>query len=150
MRTATQIAVAILAVMQFASRSSAQTPAESAPQYSGVHIEEQWIPMPDGVRLAVNLFTPEGAKLGEKFPALLEYLPYRKDDWSAQRDVGLHSYFVRRGYVVARVDIRGTGRSEGQTHDREYSEQERQRRNARDLLGRIQFHTDGNASPSGA
>ena len=124
MRAATQIAFGILAVMLFASRSDAQTPVESAPVYAGVHIEEQWIPMPDGVRLAVNLFTPEGAKPDDKFPALLEYLPYRKDDWSAQRDIGLHSYFVRRGYVVARVDIRGTGRSEGQTPDREYSEQE--------------------------
>ena len=80
--------------------------------------------MPDGVRLAVNLFVPEGARPDEKFPVILEYLPYRKDDWSAQRDYGLHSYFVRRGYVSARVDIRGTGASEGHPPDREYSEQE--------------------------
>lgn len=126
MKNATQIAVGVLAVMLLASPSNAQIPGESAPLYAGVHIEEQWIPMYDGVRLAVNLFAPEGVKPGEQFPALLEYLPYRKDDWSAQRDVGLHSYFVRRGYVVARVDIRGTGRSEGQTPDREYSEQEQQ------------------------
>ncbi len=80
--------------------------------------------MPDGVRLAVNLFMPVGAKPGEKFPAILEYLPYRKDDWSAARDCGMYSYFARRGYVGARVDIRGTGASEGQQPDREYSEEE--------------------------
>ena len=95
-----------------------------APLYSGVRIEQAWIPMSDGVRLSVNLFMPEGAKPSEKFPAILEYLPYRKDDWSAQRDYGLHSYFVRRGYVSTRVDIRGTGASEGNPPDREYSEQE--------------------------
>jgi len=80
--------------------------------------------MSDGVRLAVNLFMPASAKRGEKFPALLEYLPYRKDDWTAARDYPIHAYFAQRGYVSARVDIRGTGSSEGQTPEREYSEQE--------------------------
>ena len=86
--------------------------------------------MKDGVRLAVNLYmpdgTPEGGAPEEKFPAILEYLPYRKDDWSLQRDWELHSYVVRRGYVAARVDIRGTGASEGNPPDREYSDQEQE------------------------
>ena len=84
------------------------------------------IPMPDKVRLAANLFFPENAAPGERFPALLEYLPYRKDDWSVERDYGLHAYFVLHGYVVARVDIRGTGASEGRQPDREYSDQEQE------------------------
>jgi putative CocE/NonD family hydrolase len=82
--------------------------------------------MTDGVRLAVNLYMPEDAKPDDKFPAILEYLPYRKDDWTLSRDWNLHTYFVRRGYVVARVDIRGTGASEGAPPDREYSDQEQQ------------------------
>jgi putative CocE/NonD family hydrolase len=82
------------------------------------------IPMPDGIHLAANLFFPDGARPDERFPVLLEYLPYRKDDWSAQRDYELHSYFVRRGFVSARVDIRGTGASQGRQPDREYSDQE--------------------------
>jgi putative CocE/NonD family hydrolase len=80
----------------------------------------------DGVRLAVSLYMPEGAKPDDKFPAILEYLPYRKDDWTLSRDWNLDTYFVRRGYVVARVDIRGTGASEGAPPDREYSDQEQQ------------------------
>ncbi|HEY3929125.1 MAG TPA: CocE/NonD family hydrolase [Candidatus Koribacter sp.] len=90
----------------------------------GVTIREQWVPMRDGVKLAANLFFPADLQPSEKIPALLEYLPYRKDDWSLGRDYSLHSYFVKHRYVVARVDIRGTGRSEGATPDREYSEQE--------------------------
>ena len=100
------------------------------PDYAGMKIVQAWIPMKDGVRLAVNLYMPDGplphAKPGEKFPAILEYLPYRKDDWTLARDWDLHSYFVRRGYVTARVDIRGTGASEGTPPDREYSDQEQQ------------------------
>jgi len=96
----------------------------ATPPLYAVRIAPAWIQMKDGVRLAVNLFLPVGARPDERFPALLEYLPYRKDDWSKQRDYSLHSFFVRRGYVAARVDIRGTGASEGQTPEREYSEQE--------------------------
>jgi len=95
----------------------------SPPTY-GVRMETGWIPMKDGVRLAVTLYMPDGTKAGEKFPALLEYLPYRKDDGTADGDYSKHAYFARRGYVGARVDIRGFGASEGVPTDREYSEQE--------------------------
>jgi len=80
--------------------------------------------MRDGVRLSANLFLPDGAEPGERFPAILEYLPYRKDDWGYARDVGLNAYWARRGYVGVRVDIRGTGRSEGTLPNREYSDVE--------------------------
>jgi uncharacterized protein len=99
--------------------------ALAAPLY-GVHLQKTWIPMHDGVRLAVTLYMPAGAPSGAHFPALLEYLPYRKDDDEAARDFGTHSYFARHGYVGARVDIRGFGNSEGTPTDREYSAQEQQ------------------------
>jgi predicted acyl esterase len=95
----------------------------SPPTY-GVRMENQWIPMKDHVRLSVTLYLPDGAKPGEKFPAILEYHPYRKDDATAEGDYALYSYFTRRGYVCARVDIRGFGTSEGIPTDREYSQQE--------------------------
>jgi putative CocE/NonD family hydrolase len=97
----------------------------SSPIY-GVRMESAWIPMKDGVRLAATLYMPDGAKPGEKFPALLEYLPYRKDDGTAAGDYPKHTYFARRGYVSVRVDIRGFGASEGAPPEREYSEQEQQ------------------------
>ncbi len=100
----------------WAQAGKATTPAAA--------VHEEWIPMPDGVRLAVNLLTSVGDWKTHRSPVILEYLPYRKDDWSIERDLELHSYWVQQGYVVARVDIRGTGRSEGELPDREYSEQE--------------------------
>ena len=95
----------------------------SPPAYN-IRMENTRIPMKDGIRLSVTLYMPEGARADEKFPAVLEYQPYRKDDATAERDYSLYSYFVRRGYVCARVDIRGFGASEGVPTDREYSEQE--------------------------
>ena len=117
----------LLALLLLGPPAHAQAPAQnqaSPGTYPRMVKVQTWIPMKDGVRLAVNLYMPEGAKPDEKFPAILEYLPYRKDDWSLERDWKLHSYFVRRGYVTARVDIRGTGASEGNPPDREYSDQE--------------------------
>ncbi|HEY2678330.1 MAG TPA: CocE/NonD family hydrolase [Steroidobacteraceae bacterium] len=96
----------------------------SAPTH-GVRMENTWIPMSDGIRLAVTLYLPTGG-VAERYPALLEYLPYRKDDDEAVRDYGTHTYFAKRGFVGARVDIRGFGNSEGTPPDREYSAQEQQ------------------------
>ena len=104
-------------------RRGAGDPAE---RYATMKKVQTTIAMKDGVRLAVNLYMPDGAKPDDKFPVILEYLPYRKDDWSLSRDWDLHPYWVRRGYVTARVDIRGTGASEGGPPDREYSDQEQQ------------------------
>jgi uncharacterized protein len=87
-------------------------------------MEQAWIPMKDGLRLAATLYLPDGAKPEENFPVLLEYLPYRKDDGTAAGDYPKHAYFARRGYVSVRVDIRGFGASEGTPPEREYSEQE--------------------------
>jgi uncharacterized protein len=103
----------------------------SAPTY-GVEIKKTWIPMKDGVRLAATLYMPAGAAPRERFPALLEYLPYRKDDDEIVQDAGKHPYFARRGYVGARVDIRGFGNSGGTAPEREYSAQEQ--RDAEEII----------------
>jgi hypothetical protein len=114
--------VATALLMAVLSAAGAAVPP-SAPVH-GVVLQKVWIPMKDGVRLAATLYMPDPRKAGEHFPALLEYLPYRKDDDEAVRDYGTHAYFARRGYVGARVDIRGFGASEGAPPDREYSAQE--------------------------
>jgi uncharacterized protein len=90
----------------------------------GVRLVQASIPMPDGVRLAATLYMPADLQAGERVPALLEYLPYRKDDDEA--DYGAHAYFARHGYVGVRVDIRGFGNSGGAPPTREYSAQEQE------------------------
>ncbi|ABD56731.1 CocE/NonD family hydrolase [Jannaschia sp. CCS1] len=77
-----------------------------------------WIPMPDGVRLAARVWLPKGPSA-----AVLEYLPYRRRDGTSLRDASVYPEFARMGLAGVRVDIRGTGDSEGHFDD-EYSEQE--------------------------
>jgi uncharacterized protein len=97
----------------------------TSPALYGVKMQHISIPMKDGVRLAADIFTPTGAKPGERFPAVFKYDPYRKDDnRGIFSECDINKYFVPYGYVGACVDIRGTGSSEGHTPNREYSEQE--------------------------
>jgi hypothetical protein len=85
-----------------------------------IETENIWVPLPDGTRLAGRLWRPAGAG---PVPAVLEYLPYRKRDGTRARDERTHRYLARHGYACLRLDIRGTGDSEGLIDD-EYSPQE--------------------------
>jgi hypothetical protein len=85
-------------------------------------IHNEWIPMADGVRLAARIWLPEDAA-DDPVPAILEYIPYRKSDGTAEGDAVMHGYFAAHGYAAVRVDIRGAGDSEGVLHD-EYTRQE--------------------------
>jgi putative CocE/NonD family hydrolase len=75
-------------------------------------IENVWIPMPDGVRLAGRLWLPADAETNP-VPAILEYMPYRKRDLLRLRDQTIHPYFAGHGYACLRVDTRGAGDSDG-------------------------------------
>ena len=81
-----------------------------------------WIPMEDGVRLAVSLYMPDSAEAGEPVPVVLEALPYRKDDATAsyRPEDATASYrpeyerlYSEFGYAVAHVDLRERGRRRG-------------------------------------
>jgi len=82
------------------------------------------IAMPDGCRLAARIWMPEGAERNP-VPAILEYLPYRKNDFTAARDATMQPYLAAHGYAVIRLDLRGAGDSEGLLVD-EYLPQELQ------------------------
>ena len=84
--------------------------------------ENVWLPMRDGARLAARIWMPSDAE-ESPVPAILEYMPYRKRDFTRLRDEPLHHYFAGHGYAGIRLDVRGTGDSDGILKD-EYLEQE--------------------------
>jgi uncharacterized protein len=87
-------------------------------------IENCWIPMPDGARLAARIWLPAGAER-DPVPAVLEYIPYRKRSGTRERDEPMHRYFAGHGYASVRVDVRGSGESDGVLLD-EYTDREQQ------------------------
>jgi putative CocE/NonD family hydrolase len=96
--------------------SSYPTPA----RYAVVHRRNVVITADDGTALRADLFLPDAP--GERFGAILEMLPYRKDDAASPR-LDTHVWFARRGYVGIRLDVRGTGASGGIAED-EYTDAE--------------------------
>jgi putative CocE/NonD family hydrolase len=84
--------------------------------------EHLWITMSDGCRLGARLWLPSTAAQ-QPVPAILEYIPYRKRDGTRARDEPMHGYYAESGYAAVRVDMRGSGESDGHLAD-EYLKQE--------------------------
>ena len=81
--------------------------------------ERAVIPMRDGVRLAARLWLPER----QPAAVLLEALPYRMDDLTSSYASEYERLCEEGGFAVARVDVRGTGSSDGIAED-EYTPDE--------------------------
>ncbi len=81
------------------------------------------IPARDGVQLSANIWRPAASGVGTPVPAILEMIPYGKDNWRRAADVTRGQWFAARGYAYCRVDVRGTGSSFGVALD-EYTADE--------------------------
>jgi putative hydrolase, CocE/NonD family len=104
-------------------RTSARTASEAR---HAVRVD--WdirIPARDGVELSANLWCPEpvAADPGERFPVIVEMIPYGKDNWRRDTDAARGRWLGARGYALCRVDVRGTGSSGGYALD-EYTADE--------------------------
>jgi predicted acyl esterase len=81
-----------------------------------------FVTMADGVRIGLTVYLPEGQGDGP-FPVVVESVPYRKDEDFFGPDWRTYAYLARRGIAGVRVDVRGTGASEGIATD-EYTARE--------------------------
>ena len=91
------------------------------PEPAGVRvIENAWITMPDGVRLALQLWLPD---VTGPVPVVLETVPYRKRDSTRAYSGWWGRQLASYGVAFARLDSRGSGDSEGLLLD-EYLPQE--------------------------
>ena len=88
-----------------------------------VRVAENFIPMSDGARLFARTWLPEDAR-ADPVPAVLEYLPYRVSDGTAVRDALTQPYIAGHGYACVRVDLRGSGNSDGLLLDEYLSEEQ--------------------------
>lgn len=86
-------------------------------------IENEWITLRDGTRLAARIWMPDAASAQAPVPAVLEFLPYRKRNGTAPRDESTYPVFAAAGIAGVRVDIRGSGESDG-VIDGEYTPRE--------------------------
>lgn len=107
-----------------------QTLAESGAART---VETCWIPLKDGRRLAARLFLPADPT---PVPVILEYLPYRRRDGTRFSDDQTYLWFASHGYAGARVDIAGTGDSDGLIGDEYLAREQDDACEVIDWLGR--------------
>ncbi|HEY6396760.1 MAG TPA: CocE/NonD family hydrolase, partial [Solirubrobacteraceae bacterium] len=79
-------------------------------------IEHVPIVMPDGTALGARVWLPADAFICP-VPAILESHPYRKSDGTILRDTEVAPWFAEHGYAFVRLDIRGSGDSQGILED---------------------------------
>jgi putative CocE/NonD family hydrolase len=94
---------------------TAATRPASLPRHAVETVWDARIAVRDGVELSANLWrpVPRPDAPAARFPAILEVLPYGKDNWHRNADIARGEYFAARGYVLCRLDVRGTGSSGG-------------------------------------
>ncbi|MHA1165590.1 MAG: CocE/NonD family hydrolase, partial [Alphaproteobacteria bacterium] len=102
-------------------------PAQYLASRSATHSVPQpislYLKMADGVKLAVDIYVPQGDRPEGGFPALLHFTPYYrrfalKEGAPATAEAcpnvaKFRDVFVPRGYAMVVVDVRGTGASFG-------------------------------------
>ncbi|WP_174278361.1 CocE/NonD family hydrolase [Sphingomonas bacterium] len=119
------------------SRVHAQAKAPDAPSWSGtprpataaaVVKHSTYVAMPDGTRLAVDVYLPDPLTPGQRLPAVLEQTRYYRstaigaDEAASCKVVSPHiAFFASRSYAVVVLDVRGTGASFG-TRAAEFSD----------------------------
>lgn len=99
--------------------SAADDSAGEAPVSALTRNQALHVPMRDGVRIAVDVWLPDGIQPGDRFPAMMRATRY----WRARGEVGVPleetSNFAeaerwnRAGYALILVDGRGSGASFG-------------------------------------
>lgn len=88
-----------------------------------IEVRHLLVPTRDGTKLSGVLHRPT---LDRPVPVVVEYTPYRAEDFrGAARDFG-HIYLAERGIASVQLDVRGTGSSEGIADDEYQFPQEQQ------------------------
>ena len=98
----------------------------SEPRHAVETVWDVRIPVRDGLELSANLWLPVAVRRRagrERFPVILEMIPYGKDNWRRNADTARGEWLAARGFALCRLDVRGTGSSPGVALD-EYTEAE--------------------------
>jgi uncharacterized protein len=115
-----KVSLRLFFFLSFYSSSAADTLFTKQGPYK-IYQQEIMVAAKDGTKLWACFTFPVKQQKNEKFPAILIMDPYAGDCTLNRYDEG---FLASNGYVICMFHVRGSGRSEGQLFEREYSEQE--------------------------
>src|SRR5262245_60682780 len=105
-------AAAIAFLVGLQSAPAPFTGYQRTPDSGDVTLRSLYVPMRDGVRLAVDVVLPADLAPGAKLPAIVTMTPY----WRGRNGAAATNtarFFAPHGYAFVRADVRGTGASFG-------------------------------------
>lgn len=140
------ITLALGAALASAAQALAQRPSERSPgmpvvndaawwtgsyrprdaEFTQIERTARYVTMPDGVRLAVDVYLPQGLPAGRRLPVILEQTRYYRSSVAPGGGCSKSTraqWFAARGYGYVIVDVRGTGASFG-SRSSEFNQQE--------------------------
>jgi predicted acyl esterase len=95
----------------------------SFPEFTAYQKVSEYVEMPDGANLAVDIYLPSGGPQNGPFPVVLFYTPYVRatiDPQNGAVKMFMNPYhedlmrtFTSYGYAVVAADMRGSGASDG-------------------------------------
>ncbi|MFJ6618673.1 CocE/NonD family hydrolase [Kitasatospora sp. NPDC091335] len=105
------VAAAVVLGLAVAPAAAAGPVGPAEPQ-----LQSRYVTMPDGVRIAVDVYLPEGTRAGARLPTVLVTQRYWRAAVRAGETGGVSSaarQWTARGYAYVVADLRGTGASFG-------------------------------------
>lgn len=79
------------------------------PRFKEISVKSFYLPMRDGVKIALTVVLPAGLPANDKIPAVMSMTRY----WRGKQGEQPNSFFPAFGYAAVFVDARGTGASYG-------------------------------------
>lgn len=86
---------------------------KSAP-FSVTCTDPLFVTLADKTRIAITLWRPDTPA---KVPVVVEMVPYRRRDGTVARDMEINPWLAAHGIACARIDLRGSGDSDGELAD---------------------------------
>ncbi len=105
------------------TRTSAKPSAYPEPpaEYKTYTRSAEYVAMPDGTKLAVDIYLPADGPQRKAFPVVFQYTPYQRSTIDPKTgkisEAGAARFFTSHGYAVVCADMRGTGASTGWVMD---------------------------------
>jgi putative CocE/NonD family hydrolase len=107
----------VVLLLLFASLSAAaeRKPFDApdpVPEFKEIQVRSVYLPMKDGVRIALDVLVPKDLPAERKIPAILKITRYGRASTNGSIDF-FDEFWVRRGFARVLIDQRGSGASFG-------------------------------------
>lgn len=83
------------------------------PKYKDANLESLYVPMRDGVKIAIDVILPKDLPADARLPTIMQMTRYHRSSEAGSGPNSIQKFLSSYGYAIVSVDARGTGASYG-------------------------------------